>query len=445
MFDSAIRLPNNWIPRADQLPLWSYLEHGGKRAVEVAHRRWGKDDVALHRAACALHERVGTYWHLLPEASQARKAIWEAVNGRTGKRRIDEAFPETLRAATRENEMFIRFKCGSTWQVVGSDNYNSLVGAPPIGVVFSEWALADPNAWAYIRPILLENDGWALFIYTPRGRNHGATFYEAAAKDSAWFAQKLTAHETPVFTKKKLEQELKEYIREWGEDDGRNRFNQEYLCDFNAGVVGSYYGREMLAAETDKRITALPWRPELKVHTAWDIGRRDSTAIWFVQIHGPWAHCIDYLENSGVGLDWYAKELKSKPYTYGEHIWPHDGDVTDWSAVGNKSRKETAEGLGLKPVRVLAQRPKQESINAARLLIPRCRFDAEKCKRGIEALLNYRREWDEKRKCFHDSPLHDWACHGADAFAELAVGDPQSDNVNWGKKLDYSKISKGVV
>lgn len=436
-----IELPaNGWRPRPDQKRLWNYLEGGGRRAVAVCHRRWGKDEVALHFVATAMHQRVGTYWHLLPQASQARKAIWDAVNPRTGKRRIDEAFPAELRQITRENEMFIRFQNGSTWQVIGSDNYDSLVGSPPIGVVFSEWALANPNSWAYLRPILAENGGWSLFIYTPRGRNHGATFYEAARKDDVWFAEKLTALDTPVFSQATLEQEKREYVREFGPDDGMNRYNQEYLCDFNAAVVGSYYGREMLAAEQQKRICDLPLRPELPVHTAWDIGVKDSTAIWFVQVVGAWTHVIDYLENSGVGLDWYARELKSRPYNYGEHLWPHDGDITEWGS--GKTRIETAMSLGLKP-RVLAQRAKQDSINGARLLIPRCKFDLVRTERGVAALLNYRREWDEKRKTFHDRPLHDWSSHGADAFAELAAGDPQNDLGGWGKPLVYN--DQGVV
>src|SRR3712207_6376859 len=139
---ATIRLPYAWSPRPYQRGLWSYLEQGGRRAVEVAHRRWGKDEVALHWTAVAAHQRVGAYWHMLPEAAQARKAIWDAVNPHTGKRRIDEAFPPVLRETTREAEMFIRMDNGSTWQVVGSDNFNSLVGSPPIGLVASEHALA---------------------------------------------------------------------------------------------------------------------------------------------------------------------------------------------------------------------------------------------------------------------------------------------------------------
>ncbi len=155
-----VRLPHSWTARPYQQALWDHLMGGGRRADVAAHRRWGKDEVALHFAADQAHRHVGVYWHMLPEAGQARKAIWDAVNPHTGRKRIDEAFPKTLRKSTRASEMAIEFKNGSIWQVVGSDNFDSLVGSSPVGVVFSEWALAKPDAWTYIRPILAENDGW---------------------------------------------------------------------------------------------------------------------------------------------------------------------------------------------------------------------------------------------------------------------------------------------
>ena len=164
-----IRIPNNWAPRDYQMNVWRYLERGGKRAICVWHRRAGKDDVCLHWAAASMIDKPATYWHMLPAYSQGRKAIWSAVNPHTGKRRIDEAFPHELRVNTNESEMFIRLKNGSTWQVVGSDRYDAAVGSSPAGITFSEWALSDPSAWAYLAPIVIENDGWALFITTARG------------------------------------------------------------------------------------------------------------------------------------------------------------------------------------------------------------------------------------------------------------------------------------
>lgn len=414
-----MRLPNNWRPRSYQLKLWRYLENGGTRAVGVWHRRAGKDDVCLHWAATALHERIGNYWHMLPQQAQGRKAIWNAVNPHSSKRRIDEAFPKALRATTLENEMMIRFKNGSTWQVIGSDNYDSLVGSPPVGITFSEWALADPQAWAYLRPILRENGGWALFIYTPRGRNHGATFFEAAREDPTWFAQRLTAEETSVFSKHDLDVERREYIREYGPDDGESRFRQEYFCDFDVAVVGSYYGTLLRQAEQDDRITAVPHDPNLSVETWWDLGIGDSTAIWFIQrVSGTGTiRIIDYYEASGKGLAHYARILtekaKERDMIYGDHVWPHDGAARDIST--GETRADTMEGLGF-PVVIMPREDIGEGIHAVRRLLPMMWFDRERTKKGLDGLRQYRRQWDEKKKSFQDTPFHDWASHPADAM-----------------------------
>jgi hypothetical protein len=216
----TIELPNGWKPRWYQRPLWDYLEKGGKRALGVWHRRAGKDDVLLHRTAVAAFERPATYWTALPEYAQARKALWTAVNPHTGKRRIDEAFPHILREATNEQEMFLRFKNGSTWQLVGSDRYDSLVGAGVAGVTFSEFSLANPSAWGYIRPMLEENNGWAAFITTPRGRNHVHDMLAMAKASPRWFAEVLSVYDTKALTEEQLIDARAEYAALYGEDGG---------------------------------------------------------------------------------------------------------------------------------------------------------------------------------------------------------------------------------
>lgn len=440
-----ISLPNNWQPRPYQRPLWDYLERGGKRAMAVWHRRAGKDDLCLHWTACAAVQRVGNYWHMLPEASQARKAIWEAVNPHTGKRRIDEAFPREIRESARENEMSIRFKNGAAWQVVGSDNYNSLVGSPPVGIIFSEFALADPASWAYLRPILRENGGWAVFITTPRGRNHAATFYEAAKDDPEWFAQLLPATETGVFTAAQLDVERAELVREYGPDDGDARFRQEYMCSFSAGVIGAYYGHAMERAEAEDRIGNVAWIADLPVHTGWDLGRRDLTTVWFYQLVGGGSvHFIDYLENNGVDISWYAKQLDKKPYKYGTHALPHDA-VNEYLAA-DKAIAGTLAALGYRNQHVVPRTNNiDQEINVGRLLLARCRFDKTKCARGIAALQNYRKAWDDTRKVYADHPLHDWASHGADGFrtAAIAVETGGVKNAAAPKKINYPKM--GIV
>ena len=205
-----ISLPYKWSPRPYQKPVWNYLSNGGTRAVLRWHRRSGKDEVLLHHTACAAHERVASYWYMLPEYSQARKSMWDAINPKTGKRRIDDAFPPELRKTTREQEMLIQFHNGSTFQLVGSDNFNSLVGSPPVGLVFSEYALSNPSAWAYLMPIVEENNGWAAFNSTPRGNNHFKNMCELADSEPGWFYDALSARDTGVFTEKQLSNILRQ-------------------------------------------------------------------------------------------------------------------------------------------------------------------------------------------------------------------------------------------
>jgi phage terminase large subunit len=414
-----VRLPNGWTPRDYQRPLWEALEGGQKRAIEIAHRRWGKDDVALHWAAVSAMTRVAPYWHMLPEAAQARKAIWNAVNPHTGKRRIDEAFPQELRASTQENEMFIRFVNGSTWQVVGSDNYNSLVGSSPAGVVFSEYALADPAAWAYLRPILLENGGWAVFITTARGNNHAKALLDAARKTPDWFAEVSTVVDTKAFTEEALKAEQSEYVAQFGVAEGRALFNQEYMCSFDAAVVGAYYVGEMEIAEAEKRVCDVPYDAVCPVDTYWDLGFSDATAIWFVQRVGGSVNILEYQEWTGSGLLDVAKDLKQKQYLYGTHFLPHDAEQTEIS--NGRTRKETLEQVLGRNIDVAPRLGVDDGINAVRTIFPRFRFDTTKTERGREVLRNYRRKWDDEKKTYLPRPHHDWASHGADALRTLGV------------------------
>ena len=428
-----IQLPNNWKPRHDQMPLWNYLENGGKRAIQLAHRRWGKDDVALHNTACQAVKRPGNYWHMLPEYGQARKAIWDAVNPRTGIRRVDEAFPLAIRESTRTQDMMIKLKGGSTWQLIGSDNFNSLVGSPPIGIVFSEFAIANPASWNYLRPILAENDGWAVFITTPRGKNHAYSLYEFAKEDPAWFAGLVTSDESDVFTKEQLAQELAELISELGPEEGMAFFRQEYYCSFDTLISGSYYGSIIDLADTDGRICNVPYDPALPVITAWDLGMGDSTGIWFIQDAKTEYRIIDYYEASGEGFSYYAKYLKELPYDYSEHIMPHDIRVRELGT--GKSRYESAQALGIRPITICPSLPVDDGINAVRNVLSKCYFDKKKTAQGLEGLRCYHKEYDEKRKEYKNKPYHDWTSHPSDAFRMFAIGHRVKAPINTVKQI----------
>lgn len=449
---------NGWRPREYQIPLWRALKRDGvKRAFACFHRRSGKDEVALHWAAVAALTRPATYWHMLPEAAQARKAIWNAINPHSGKRRIDEAFPREIRTGINEQEMFIKLVGGSTFQLVGSDNYNSLVGSPPAGVTFSEYALSNPLAWGYLRPILLENNGWALFITTPRGRNHAATLYENAVADPNWFAQKLTVEDTNIFTKEQLDNELRELINEHGETVGKSLFRQEYYCSFDAAILGSIYGEWLENAESAGRIRPNLFDPDLPVYTAWDLGYGDATAVWFYQLAHGEVRFIDYWEDTQRDVQQCCEALYGRKinvtdldtttsavvkwsfgeendfkhrqaYRYERHHQPHDAAYKLQAARGRSFAQQCWE-FGIKAV-VIQATNQETAIQATRKLFPQYWFDSQRCKQGIEVLKSYQFEYDADKKIFRKLPLHNWASHGSKALE--IVG---RSNVNAVKEL----------
>lgn len=417
-----IRLPaNNWRPRHYQKKAWRYLENGGRHAELIWHRRSGKDDVALHWTAVSAIQRPGTYWHMLPLANQVRKAIWNAVNPHSGMRRVDEAFPPEIRANTNDNEMFIRFRNGATWQALGSDNFEGAIGSPPVGIVYSEWAQANPRVRGFLRPIIFENKGWQAFITTPRGKNHAHTTFKAAQSTPGAFAQLLTVKDTGLFSEEDLKGELREYVTTYGLDQGTALYNQEYFCDFNAPLIGAYYGRELSEAEKEGRIRQVEYDPEYPVNTAWDLGYDDDTDIWFYQAIRGEIRLLDHYANSGQNISHYANFIQDQPYKYGKHWLPHDARAKTLAAAGKSIVEQLAEHLGLGSLAIVPNLSVQDGIQAARKMFPRCYFDRSKCEWAIDALSQYQREWDDIRKCFKDTEKKDWTNHCADSFRYLAV------------------------
>jgi hypothetical protein len=419
----AVTIPNNWRPRGYQLPAWHALEAGIRRVYLVWHRRSGKDDLCLHWTATQAVQKPGTYWHMLPQANQARKAIWEAVNPHSGKRRIDEAFPMEIRSNTRDNEMSIRFRNGSMWQLVGSDNYNALVGSPPLGVVFSEYALADPDAWALgIRPILLENGGWAIFNTTPRGRNHAKRLLDAVRDDPEWYSEVLTVEDTHAMPIERIQNELRELTLERGEREAKSLIQQEYYCSFDAAIPGSIYGPEMKKAEEEGRVLDLPYDVRYPVTTAWDLGGSDPTAIVFGQANGEWIDIIDFVSAANQKFSYFAKALNNeRDYAYRIHLFPHDGNQRHQSADLGTSYL-TAKKAGINPIRIVPKSTVEQRIRATHALFPKFRFDRRRTSELRDALINYQFEWDSVLQKFKDAPKHDWTSHSADAMSYFAQG-----------------------
>lgn len=434
-------MPHNWKPRDYQWNFWDFLDTGlmndvrGMQAIEVGHRRMGKDVIALRFTSKSMFKKIGTYWYMLPKYDQARKTVWEAINPHTGRNVLTEIFPYSIREDTRQNDMFIRVlgpegpDSGSTLQLVGSDNYNTIVGSPPIGIVMNEYAIANPRAWGYLSPILEENGGWVIFIGTPRGNNHMKRMFDMikAQMGPNRFAEILRADQTSVFTAEQLARIKRDMMTEWGETEGAMLFEQEYMCSFQGIVPGAYFAKQMADARIQGRITEVPWVPNFEVYTLWDLGVDDSTTIWFVQVIGTQFRFIDYYENSGMGLAHYAKVLKEKPYVYGDHYMPHDAAAREMSSGEiAESRKKVAEGLGIRPI-IVVRRPRDitavnSGIEAARNLIPRCWFDENKCWQGLSGLEGYRAKYDEVNKKLGNRPVHDWTSHASDAFRTFAVG-----------------------
>ena len=398
------------------------MDNGIKRACLVWHRRAGKDSTSLNFTAKEMFKRKGNYWHLFPKQTQARKAIWNGINS-DGQSILDQVFPEAVRARTSSQEMMIELKNGSTWQLAGSDNYDSLVGANPVGVVFSEWSLCDPNAWAYIRPMLAENGGWAVFIYTPRGKNHGFTLYNMAKKADEWFCQNLTVNDTkradgsPVISPEAIETERAEGMEE-------ALIQQEFFGSFEAQIPGAYFADQLQQAKDQNRVGRIPIEPSLQVHTAWDLGISDSMSIWFFQAMGKEIRLVDYYESNGKGMEHYIQYLTQwadrNGVIYGQHLAPHDIEVRELTS--GRSRKDVARDMGITFRTVQRPRTKIEGIQAIRRMFPRFWIDDERAEQGYACIASYHREWDEKHQRFRDQPVHDWASHGADALQTLSLG-----------------------
>lgn len=417
-------LPHEWTPRDYQKPLWDYLSKGGKRAVTAWHRRSGKDDTFLHHTACAAMERVGNYWYMLPEYSQARKSMWDAINPKTSRRRIDDAFPEGMRSGMREQEMSIRFTNGSTFQLVGSDNFDSLVGSPPVGLVFSEYAISSPNAWGYLMPILEENGGWAGFNSTPRGKNHFKRLLDLARKEPGWFWSLLTADDTGVFNPDQLQAILRQLQAEHGDDYGKALWDQEYFCSFDCAVPGSIWGDCLDKAQREGRITKVVHQEGFPVFTAWDLGYDDDTACWFYQIISGEIRIIDYFDDRLKDIAFYADTLKARSkkygYQYGTHWLPHDARPRTLAA-GGKSIMQQLFDHDIGRIVIVKKLDVEEGIQAARATFPKCWFDEEKCEKGLDYLWDYKRSWDDEKKILSSMPVHDAASHAADAFRALSL------------------------
>jgi hypothetical protein len=381
-------------------------DDGARFKVIVAHRRFGKTVFAaieLLRGAVDEPAWAPRFAYVAPFYRQAKAIVWDYL----------KHFARGIEGARfHETELRCDLPNGARISLYGADDPDSLRGLYFDGVVLDEFAQMDPRVWGeVIRPALADREGWATFIGTPMGRNAFWRMYEQARTAPGWRAALFRASATGVIPAAELAAAKSTMSEE--------EYMQEFECSFDAAIRGAYYAKEMAAAEASGRIGRVAYEPRLPVHTAWDLGVGDATAIWFYQLAGREIRLIDYYENAGCGLDHYARELQQRGYVYGEHILPHDARVQELGS--GKTRVETLTALGFRP-RVLDGHKREDGIGAVRLLLARCWFDAETCARGLETLRHYRCEWDPRLQAFRSQPRHDWASHGADAFRYLAMG-----------------------
>jgi hypothetical protein len=392
-----------YVPRPLQAALQERL---ARFNVLVAHRRFGKTVFCINAliagaADCPLE--APRYAYIAPFYRQAKAVAWDYL------KRFTAAIEG---AAWNEGELRCDLPDGARITLYGADRPNSLRGLYLDGVVLDEYAQMRPEVWPeVVRPALADRQGWAVFIGTPMGRNGFWRLYREALSEPGWLAALYRASETHVLPPEELALAARTMSPE--------QYAQEFECSFDAAVAGAYYAPLVAAAEREGRVGAVPWEPKLLVHTAWDLGVGDSTAIWLAQAAGRELRLIDYYEASGVGLDHYARVLREKPYVYGEHLLPHDVAVRELGT--GKSRLEMLASLGLRG-RIVPALTVEDGIQAVRNLLPGAWIDAEKCAKGIEALRLYRREYDARRGAFKPRPLHDWTSHAADALRYLAIG-----------------------
>ena len=405
-------------PRDYQLPVFEYWDDGGTRAVEVWARRMGKDLCYMNVACMKSFERKGLIVHFLPEFAHARRTIWDGMSNE-GERLIDLAFPKELRESINEQEMRITLKNGSAWQLGGSDQFDRWVGSNPVGLVYSEFALAHPKGWEMMRPILKMNGGWAAFISTPRGYNHLHSMLELAKTQPGWRWSVMDAVSAGVMTQADIDAEIAQGMPE-------ELARQEYLVDFAAANVGAILGRYVEAADREGRLGAMVWDVAgERIDVSADIGFRDTAAFWMWQ---PWADgfgIVEYDEDNGLDAEQWIERLASKPWNYGTIYLPHDARAktfaTRHSVIEQFLEAKRSGQLNADRIVIVPQLRTQDRVNAARSVLPRCKFDHAGCAQGLLALREWSYAWNDDTRTYSKEPRHDWASHGADAFTYGAL------------------------
>lgn len=422
-----IQVPYMFNPRPYQLSLFKAMDAGIRRAFLRWARRAGKDKTCLNYMIKRMCQEVGVYYYFFPTYQQGRKAIWENIQD--GFKMLDH-FPKGLIAKINNNEMKIELVNGSLMRIIGTDDFDSIMGTNPIGCVFSEYSIQNPAAWDYIQPILAQNKGWAIFNGTPRGQNHMYTMETKIKGQNDWFVSEIQTlwADLPNFFEVSSREEI-DATRRSGMDEAT--IEQEFGVSYTAGTKGTYYADQIALARSQGRIGVYPFSDHRWVDTFWDVGKSDSTAIWFRQTNGSSYVWGDYFEANGLSPAQYVQTLVERGYNYRTHYLPHDAAHDRFEGCAKDILGECMRNAGISDNIVIAPKPNNKiaAINSVRSRFSNYYFNQATTSDGLAKLALYHKRWDANLQKFSDMPVHDWTSHCADALStEALTADMQDDN-----------------
>ena len=394
----------DYAPRKAFLP---FHQRSQRWACLVAHRRAGKTVAVVNdliRAAITCRSPNPLFAYIAPYRSQAKSVAWGYL----------KQFAQPITHSTNEQELALTLVNGAVIRLFGADNADAMRGLGFDGVGCDEFGDWRPSVFPLVvRPALSDKQGWAVLMGTPKGKNQFWDVYARAQRSDDWFCMSLTAEHSGLLPPTELDAARAQL--------SEDQFAQEYLCSFEAAIIGAYFGIELRQAADQGRICDVPYQPDIVVHTAWDLGYRDDTAIWWYQVVRGEIHVLDFYSVSGATIAELADVVLSKPYRYGKHNLPHDARAKTLASGGKSIIEQLASHLGIGSLAIVPDLGVQDGIQAVRQMLPRCWFHMERCEEGLEALRQYQREYDEDKKAFRANPVHNWCSHPADAFRMLAV------------------------
>ena len=379
-------------------------------AVIVAHRRCGKTVACINDLivkALLENKKHAQYAYIAPFYSQAKSVAWRYL----------ERFSEPFMTKANQSELWVELVNGARIRLFGADNPDALRGNFLDGVVMDEMADMKPSVWGeIIRPLLADRIGWATFIGTPKGHNAFYDIFNEAQKNPNWYTKVLRADQTNLLPQAELD-DAKASMSD-------NQYEQEFLCSFEAAILGAYYGQEMRRLTDLERITTVDYDPMFPCHTVWDLGYNDSTAIiWWQCVYGE-IRVLDHHMSNGQAIPYYTGLLAQKEdefgYKYGTHWLPHDARAKTLASGGKSIIEQISTKIDIKHLKIVPNLSLQDGIQASRLALTRSWFD-NKCEELIECLRQYQREWDDDKKVFRDRPKHDWTSHSSDAYRYLSI------------------------